>query len=139
MNLFQKDKGWVKKNPFQSLFLTDHINYIWLSKSIKKREKKSVTKNGFLILDSIVKNSKENQIWLKFVKNLYILNYLIFVWGRDINEISLESIQNNWLSLKLFFIFLLLLIFIFFPLHFYLNFSRTKHNHNIFNLIKNGK
>ena len=35
-------------------------------------EKKSIKENGFLVFAFIMKNTKENQIELKFVKKLYI-------------------------------------------------------------------
>ena len=38
-----------------------------------RKEKKMLSKNGFLIFDLIIKNMKENQIQLKLIKKLYIL------------------------------------------------------------------
>ena len=42
------------------------------SLKIIKKEKKNSKENDFLMFDFSMKNMKENKIWLKMVKNLYI-------------------------------------------------------------------
>ena len=68
--------------------------------------------NGFLIFDFIIKNKKENQIFMHLkLFNLYITE------ENKLNGFE-EAYKNNLLTLNLFFIFLcfFLLFFLFSPL-----------------------
>ena len=52
---------------------------IFLFLKSNKEWKKLFSKNDSIIFDFTIKNKKSNQIYLKLLKNLYILNYLILI------------------------------------------------------------
>ena len=48
------------------------------SRKVLRKEKKNAKKNGFLMFGFIMKNTKENQISLKLIRNLCLLKLFNF-------------------------------------------------------------
>ena len=102
------------------------------------RQEKNVKEYDFLMVGCLMKNIKENWIWIKLVRNVYIFKWfnLYIEELKKSNEFKV-AYKNNLLTLnKLFILFYFFFLLLFFSicslLQFSLNFLITKHSLNNF-------